>query len=76
MHINLTSLQDNFISPFLIGSSPLANSSQPAGIDHGLISGLVIILFVSTTLQDVIAQVKVSWYALKYAANDFIQEVL
>ena len=23
------------ISPFLIGSSPMANSSQPAGIDQG-----------------------------------------
>ena len=41
MHVNLTSLQDNIvhhyknISLFLIGSSPLANSSQPAGIDQG-----------------------------------------
>ena len=41
MHVNLTSLQDNIvhhyknISLFLIGWSPLANSSQPAGIDQG-----------------------------------------
>ena len=41
MHVNLTSLQDNIvhhyknISPFLIGLSPLANSSQPAGLDQG-----------------------------------------
>ena len=41
MHVNLTSLQDNIvhhyknISLFLIGSSPLANSSQLAGIDQG-----------------------------------------
>ena len=41
MHVNLTSLQDNIvhhyknISLFLIGSSPLANSSQPPGIDQG-----------------------------------------
>ena len=43
MHVNLTSLQNNIvhdyknISLFLIGSSPLANSSQPPGIDQGLI---------------------------------------
>ena len=41
MHVNLTSLQNNIvhhyknISLFLTGSSPLANSSQPAGIDQG-----------------------------------------
>jgi len=41
MHVNLTSLQNNIvhhyknISLFLIGSSPLANSSQPPGIDQG-----------------------------------------
>ena len=41
IHVNLTSLQDNIvhhyknISLFLIGSSPLANSSQPPGIDQG-----------------------------------------
>ena len=41
MHVNLTSLQDNIvhhyknISLFLIGWSPLANSSQPAGFDQG-----------------------------------------